>query len=200
MPARSFYLKSFLLLSGAIILYFEINRAIGLIGWPLAGIVAILLIIIAALYFFLVPYLKKLYAQLLLLVICLGAAIILPYGYLYGLIDFKRHRESQERIVHDFNRGGFDSLLTSDAYRFNGVRLSARKDHIVDIYADSTLRMVFFFKHIHDRSFCGDLFISNPKYLTDRRLYYFLHRNFGYTKLNDNWYWIETYTEKSSGP
>lgn len=200
MPARSVYLKSFLLLSGAIIFYFEIDRVIGLIGWPLVGIVAILLIIIAALYFFIVPYLKNLYVQLLLLVVCLGTAIILPYGYLYGLIDFKRHRESQEHIVHDFNRGGFDSLLTSDAYRFNGVRLSARKDHIIDIYADSTLRMVFFYKHIHDRSFCGDLFISNPKYLTDRRLYYFLHRNFVYTKLNDNWYWIETYAWNSAEP
>jgi hypothetical protein len=193
MPARSVYFKSVFFVCGAAVLYFEIDRPIALIGWPLAGIIAILLIIIAALYFFIIPYLKKEYAQWLLLVICLGAAILLPYGYLYGLIDFKRHRDYREHIVHDFNRGGFDSLLTSDAYRFNGVRLSARKDQVIDIYADSMLRMVFFFKHSEGRSFCGDLFITNPRSITDKRVYYFLHGNFEYKKLNDNWYWIETY-------
>jgi len=200
MPARSFYLKFLLLVSGLSLLYFKISHDIGLIGLPVAGITAILLIIIAALYFFIVPYLKRQYAQTLLLVVCLAAAQLLPYGYLYGLIDFKRHRESQERIVHDFNHGGFDSLLLSDAYRSNGIRLSSRKDHFIDIYADSTLRMVFFFKPIRSQNFCGDLFISNPKYITDKRIYYFLHRPFHYTKLNDNWYWIETTAEPPSGP
>jgi hypothetical protein len=192
MPARSVYFKSILLVCGAAVLYFEIDRAILRVGWPVTGITAILLIIIASLYFFVVPFLKRLYAQLILLVICLAAAILMPYGYLYGLIDFKRHRESHERVVHDFNRGGFDSLLTSDAYRSNGVRLSARPDQVIDIYADSNLRMVFFFKHIDGRSFCGDLFISKPGLITDNRVYYFLRRHFAYTKLNDNWYWIET--------
>jgi hypothetical protein len=193
MPAPSAYLKSLILLSGMIPLYFKIDHAILLIGWPVAGIIGISLIIIAALYFYIFPFLKRTYAQLLLLAICLAAALLLPYSYLYGLIDFKQHRESHERVVHDFYHGGFDSLLTSDAYRSNGVRLSSRKDHTIDIYADSSLRMVFFFNPIRNQNFCGDLFISNSQYITDKRVYYFLRHPFHYTKLNDNWYWIETY-------
>ncbi len=181
---------------GLIVIGIKITRTADIIGGYNTAITAIPLIIIAAIYLYIRPRLKRLYAQLLWLVLCLGTAIILPYGYLYGLMDFKRVRESQEIIVHDFNRGGFDSILSSNPYKGAGVRLSAHKGHIIDIYADSTLRMVFFYKHFHNSDFCGDLFISNPALISDRRLYGFLKREFDYRQLNDNWFWIEAYTDK----
>ena len=196
MAGKSAFLRTVLLIIGLIVMGIKITRTADIIGGYNTAITAIPLIIVAAIYLYVRPRLRKLYAQLLWLILCLGTAIILPYGYLYGLMDFKRVRESQEIIVHDFNRGGFDSILSSNPYRGGGVRLSAHKGHIIDIYADSSLRMVFFYKHFHNSYFCGDLFISNPKLISDRRLYGFLKREFDYRKLNDNWFWIEAYTDK----
>src|SRR5579872_4037086 len=147
MAGKSTFLRTALLIMGLIVIGTKITRTAGIIGGYNTAITAIPLLIIAAVYLYIRPRLKRLYAQLLWLVLCLGAAIVLPYSYMYGLLDFKRVRESQEIVVHDFNRGGFDSLLSSNPSKGTGIRLSAHKGHIIDIYADSTLRMVFFYKH-----------------------------------------------------
>lgn len=196
MAGKSTFLRTALLIIGLVVIGIKIARTAEIIGGYNTAFTVIPLIIIAAVYLYVRPRLRRLYAQLLWLLLCLGVAIILPYSYMYGLLDFKRVRESQEIIVHDFNRGGFDSILSSNPSKGAGVRLSAHKGHIIDIYADSTLRMVLFYKHFHNTDFCGDLFISNPALINDRRLYGFLKREFAYRRLNDNWFWIEADTDK----
>jgi hypothetical protein len=196
------YLNFFVILLGLLIVFFRIFNSFNGLGWTNWEIVVVPGLTIVAIVVAIKEMLKKRFTPLLILLLFVAIAIFIPFEYIYGVIDYKIQKKARSLVVEKLNSGEYDSLLKSVKYPENGVKIDNTEGHVINLYSDSRLQLIFFFQTYNreKQNYCGILYISNEGFLKDRTVQSFLYREVDYKKLDNNWYWIKTYEDIGPGP
>jgi hypothetical protein len=195
------HLNLFIISLGFIILFFRVFNSFNGIGWSNIEISIASILVLFALISSIIMAIKKKFFPLALFFLFSVAAIFTPFEFGYGIIDFEINKKTRAQIEEKFQIGGYDSLILKNKHPQDGTRIINQKGHIIDIFQDKDLKAIFFFQTFYGTSdYCGILYLSNEKYVRDKRVYNLLKRDFEYKRLDSNWYWIRCFTQMEPGP
>jgi hypothetical protein len=124
----------------------------------------------------------------------------MPFEYYYGIVNFKTNKIKMEEIVRNVHNGNYDSLFR--AKKHNENKISIDVNNSTRILIDTQFNAVFFRLNL-DKSYeeyDGILYISDEKYIRDRKIFSFLRREFNYKKLESNWFWVNCYVDRTPAP
>lgn len=144
---------------------------------------------------------KKNFKPLLILIFFTLTTLFFPFEFVTGWTQFYFNKADKLSTLSKLDNGEYNDLIQKEEYPESGIWIEDNNPR-VKIFKDDSLRLLFFWQshRWNGEQYCGTLYISNEKFLRDKKIYDFLMREFHYTKLQNNWYWVDCYVDYTPAP